>query len=224
MDDDGDVLAARPTPLVEVRPQEWALRHTEEHTIDIVPFVQILDVPCAGGEAAGGSAAEDRHFYSRAVYEVPKIFPDRIPKRSVERRPPQKAEQLVEVPTILYFSSRKLTLVVFVELLEVFKVLAHDRVWSALVSSTLTFQLVVVEIREVFKVFLQDRVRCSRLWNRSLTFQFPEVACKFSLILALQAHPQYRVMSVGNGFFALFPDFKQVRSPPRVRVRGCTDT
>ena len=33
------------------------------------------------------------------VIEVPKIFPDRVPQRLVEHRPPQKAEQLVEVPT-----------------------------------------------------------------------------------------------------------------------------
>ena len=33
------------------------------------------------------------------VIEVPKIFPDRVPQRIVERRPPQTAEQLVEVPT-----------------------------------------------------------------------------------------------------------------------------
>ena len=31
------------------------------------------------------------------VIEVPKILPDRVPQRIVERRPPQMAEQLVEV-------------------------------------------------------------------------------------------------------------------------------
>ena len=39
------------------------------------------------------------------VIEVPKIFPDRVPQRFVERRPPQTAEQLVEVPTIISYSS-----------------------------------------------------------------------------------------------------------------------
>ena len=42
---------------------------------------------------------------SHQVVEVPKIFPDRVPQRLVESRPPQKAEQLVEVPTIMSFSS-----------------------------------------------------------------------------------------------------------------------
>ena len=39
------------------------------------------------------------------VIEVPKIFPDRVPQRIVERRPLQTAEQLVEVPTIISYSS-----------------------------------------------------------------------------------------------------------------------
>ena len=39
------------------------------------------------------------------VIEVPKIFLDRVPQRLVESRPPQMAEQLVEVPTIISFVS-----------------------------------------------------------------------------------------------------------------------
>ena len=45
LDDDGDVLAARPVPLVEVRPLPVAQRHAAAHVEDIVPYVQILDVP-----------------------------------------------------------------------------------------------------------------------------------------------------------------------------------
>ena len=44
MDDDADVLAARPTPLVEVRPQPGVQRHTAVHIVDILSYVQILDV------------------------------------------------------------------------------------------------------------------------------------------------------------------------------------
>ena len=40
LDDNGDVLAARPTPLAEVRPQQGVLRHIET----FVP-VQVLDTP-----------------------------------------------------------------------------------------------------------------------------------------------------------------------------------
>ena len=39
------------------------------------------------------------------VIEVLLIFPDRVPQRLVECRPPQMAEQLMEVPTIVFFSS-----------------------------------------------------------------------------------------------------------------------
>ena len=42
---------------------------------------------------------------SHQVIEVPKISLDRVPQRLVECRPPQMAEQLVEVPTIVSFSS-----------------------------------------------------------------------------------------------------------------------
>ena len=39
------------------------------------------------------------------VIEVPKTLPDRVPQRFVERHPPQNAEQSVEVPTIVSYSS-----------------------------------------------------------------------------------------------------------------------
>ena len=55
LDDDEDVFAARPTPLVEVRPQLGVLRHTVAHIVDFSPFVQILDdpVPQMGGGTGG---------------------------------------------------------------------------------------------------------------------------------------------------------------------------
>ena len=52
LDDDGDVLAARPTPLVEVRPQPGVQRHTAEQTLETFVFVPVLGgllitvVPC----------------------------------------------------------------------------------------------------------------------------------------------------------------------------------
>ena len=45
LDDDGDVLAAWPTPLVEVRPQPGVLRHTAEQIIETFVPVQVLDTP-----------------------------------------------------------------------------------------------------------------------------------------------------------------------------------
>ena len=105
MDDDGDVLAARLTPPVEMRPQPGVLRHTAAHVVDILPFVQILDVPVP---QLGNQVVEFMQTLDTAtpvqVMAVPKLSQDRIPQRSAVRRL-QKAEQLVEVPTVLSFSS-----------------------------------------------------------------------------------------------------------------------
>ena len=76
-----------------------------EHMVETCPFVQILDapVPQLGNQVlellqkiVSSSSVEPVQ-----VIDVPKIFPDRVPQRIVERRPPQTAEQLVEVPTDL---------------------------------------------------------------------------------------------------------------------------
>ena len=97
MDDEKDVLAARPTPFVEVRPQPGVLRHTVEHIIDVLPCVQVL--MCLLVEVLQNIDT----LTPEQVIGVPKIFPDRVPQRLVERRPPQKAEQLMEVPTVVSF-------------------------------------------------------------------------------------------------------------------------
>ena len=52
LDGDGDVLAARPTPLVEVRPQPGVLRHTEAQFIETF---------------SGGSAYDRFHFWVTAA-------------------------------------------------------------------------------------------------------------------------------------------------------------
>ena len=115
----------------------------------------------------------------------------------------------------LLLSSRPLTLVVD---LEVPKVFSPNRVVLLLWSRSLTFQLLIVVFREVFKVFPKDGVQQRVLWSRTLTFQFPLVACVISLFLALQAHPQNRVMRVGKGFFALFRRFKKSATLPQHSV------
>ena len=96
MDDDGDVLA-RPTPVVEVRPQRGVLRHTVEHIIDVLPYVQVLMCLLVDVLQKIDTLTPEQ------VIEVPKILPDRVPHRIVERRPPQMAEQLVEVPAVVSF-------------------------------------------------------------------------------------------------------------------------
>ena len=66
LDDDGDVFAARPTPLAEVRPQPGVLRHTAVHIVDILSIETF--VACSGSRYSGaavgrqgvGTPAEDR--------------------------------------------------------------------------------------------------------------------------------------------------------------------
>ena len=99
LDDDGDVLAASPDRLYEVRPQGRVLRRTVEQNVDAVTFPS-LDVP----EPQMGNQLVEvlQKIDTRSLHqvtEVPKIFPVSVPQRFVESRPPQLAEQLVEVPT-----------------------------------------------------------------------------------------------------------------------------
>ena len=99
LDDDGDVLAARPSPLVEVRPQSGLQRHTVEQNIQTFVPVQVLDapVPQMGAQLVEFMQKLDTATLEQVV-EVPKLSQVRIPQRSALRRT-QKAEQLVEVPT-----------------------------------------------------------------------------------------------------------------------------
>ena len=105
--DDGDVLVARPTPLVEVRPQPGVLRHTGAHIVDFSPFVQILDdpVPQMGREQVVEFMRKiDAPALDELVVAVPKISLDRVSKRCPRPRT-RRADRLVEVPTIISYSS-----------------------------------------------------------------------------------------------------------------------
>ena len=96
---------------------------------------------------------------------------------------------------------------------EVFKV-PQARIQQRPVPSRPSTSLLV----EVSKVFSQDRVRGLR--TRSMTFLLVDAFTDFSLILALQAHPQIRVTCVGKGFFALFPFKKKKCEAHRAGGRG----
>ena len=99
----------RPGSVFDPVPQGRVERHVVEHRIEECPFVQTLDAPVP---QLGNQVLELLQKIVTAsfvepvqVIEVPKIFLDSVPQRLVERRPPQTAEQLVEVPTILSYSS-----------------------------------------------------------------------------------------------------------------------
>ena len=104
--DDGDVLAARPDRLFEVRPQPGVLQHTGAHSVDLSPFVQIHDIPVPqmGGKQVVEFMKElDSPALDEQIIAVPKISLDRVPKR-FRRLRTRKADQLVEVPTIISYS------------------------------------------------------------------------------------------------------------------------
>ena len=86
------------------------------------------------------------------------------------------------------------------------------------------FDLIVPQIQFIFRVWDTPVVQ-----HRTLTFQFPEVACMITLILVFHALPQYRVTSVEKGFFGLLPGSKKslkfAASPsPRVPARSSSWT
>ena len=97
----------RPDRLYEVRPQERDQRHTVEQIVDTVLFVPSLDVPVPQMENQLVDVCRlfDILIPEQAI-EVPKISPTpRPPRRRRVRFAEQTAEQLVEVPTIISYSS-----------------------------------------------------------------------------------------------------------------------
>ena len=99
---------ARPDRLVGVRPQERDQRHTVEQIVDTVLFAPSLDVPVPQMDNQLVEVCrlfDVRHSRGRAI-EVPKISSTpRPPRRRRVRFAEQTAEQLVEVPTIISYSS-----------------------------------------------------------------------------------------------------------------------
>ena len=96
----------QPNLLLEPQgPQLGVPRHIVEHLAYLAPMVQIRDIPVPqmGVELAVILKCVDLQAPIEQVIDVPKISQDSIQPRSVLRR--QTAEQLVEVPTIVSFSS-----------------------------------------------------------------------------------------------------------------------
>ena len=101
----------RPDRMYEVRPQERDQRHTVEQIVDSVLFAPSLDVlvPQMGNQLVDVCRLFDVLIPEQAI-EVPKISPTpRPPRRRRVRFAEQTAEQLVEVPTIISYSSLQRT-------------------------------------------------------------------------------------------------------------------
>ena len=210
--DEGDVLAARPTPLVEVRPQLGVQRHTSEQVIETFVLVQVLDAPVPQmGEVQVVEFMRkfDAPVVAETVIAVPKIPLDKTRRRLGDySRPPQMAEQL-------------LLLVQF--LLQGFSPgqgLQRTVEQNSLASH---FQVVVeaVVLVEVFKVFALDRIQ-QRTWSRTLIFQLVVVFTVFFQSWVLP-HPVVCMtlrMRILQGFLALFPVWKKCEVGVRTRGRN----
>ena len=106
-----EVLAAgsRPDRLASVRPQERVQQDPVDQVVDTAPALPILDVPVP---LMGEQLVDVLRFFDtlmpdpEQVIDVPKISLEDIPARRLCREP-QLVEQLVEVPTILYFLKQK---------------------------------------------------------------------------------------------------------------------
>ena len=96
----------RPAPLLEVLPQVGAQRHAVDQIVD-VPGLPTLDgpVPLVVEQRVDVLQILDALIpVAEQVIDVPKFFVERIPPRTSVREP-QLAEQLVEAPTIISYSS-----------------------------------------------------------------------------------------------------------------------
>ena len=206
LDDDGDVLAARPSLLVEVRPLPGVLRHTAGHIEDIVPYVQILDVPVPrlGDQVVEFLQKIDAPALVEQVITVPKISLDRIPQRSACRRP-RRAEQLVDVPTIVSYSSLQqgtAEQTIDIPVLQGrgdrgggrgstrFTPWTDQQRLAEQCMLKFQFFLVVVDwlVMEAFKFSPKDRVQQRLEEQISLTFQFRVVEVFRDLVLPLSSH------------------------------------
>ena len=97
-------------------PQAQVQNHTMEQLADVVPMVQILDVPQMVEELLEVFRLLDTQMPVEQAVAVPKISLDRIPQRSADLVP-QMVEQLVDVPTVLSLSSLQQTAEQIVDIL-----------------------------------------------------------------------------------------------------------
>ena len=210
----------RPRVLAEPRPQERVQRHTLEHIVDFVCcslMVQILDAPVP---QMVEQLPDVLRFFDRLAtvreqaIEVPKIFIVDVPMRAVLRAT-QLAEQLVEVPTIVSYSSLQRNLEQSVNIpvpgrggrIAGLQDFLPRQSPTALHGSQERISERIVEQNVDFAVGggLQDFL--------------PGQSSSASSSSPAGFHGS--ADGPGAGLFLTFPELKKVRSPPRARVWGC---
>ena len=105
--DEVSATGSRLDRLAGVRPQERVQQHPADQIVDTAPALPILDVPVP---LMGEQLVDVLCFFdtlcpvAEQVIDVPKISLEDIPARRLCREP-QLVEQLVEVPTVVSYSS-----------------------------------------------------------------------------------------------------------------------
>ena len=175
----------RPDRLYEVRPQERDQRRTVEQNVDTALFLPSLDVPVP--QMANQLLEVCRQLDTpipEQVIEVPKISSSRQSHRRRVRFAEQTAEQLVEVPTIISYSSLR---GIVEQNVDIPAPLGRGRlhlveqiIVQGLPSKSLTFQL-----RVVAKIFLLQRrlahPRRRLSWRASSLLRTTMCGCSFLL-------------------------------------------
>ena len=185
----------RPNLLLEPQgPQAGIQRHTMEHIADVVPMVQILDIPVLqGADLAGGGGEAPRFPHPRAGYRSAEDLAGQGPASSYGGRFTPVADGgtvggSADDHFLLYAADCRAdhghssSSGSGGEVAEVYKVFVQDRVLQQRVwSRSLNFQFLSVGGREVevFKVFSLDRIQ-QRMWSGLLTCQLVEVLKVFS--------------------------------------------
>ena len=209
---------SRPPCLGEPRgKQDQDQLRTMEQLADVVPMVQILDIPVP---QMVDQLADVMRFFDtlqpvpEQAIEVPKVLLDDVPVRTPVRDM-QLAEQLVEVPTIISYSSLLRTVEQHVDIPVPRRGGRHPGLqgFSSGQSSTATPSS-KKRISDRIVEQIVDPVSRGRLLG-----SFPGHGSSSS---HSPAGDEERADELGRRvFFALFPKLKKVRSWLRTRVREC---
>ena len=213
VDDVRAALGSWPDRLSEVRPQERAQRRTVQQIVDPVLLPTLDDpAPQMVGQLLNLAQFLDTPSPDpEQVIEVPKILSDDVPMRT-QVCEPQLAELLVEVPTIVSFSSLQRIVEQNVDNPIVgsgtgggLSGFLQGQNYSRLPSRSLTIQFRPSVLVEICKFFPRDSVHRSGLRTRSLTFQFHvEVLKIFLKLFIVQGfRPICRTRQI-KGFFLHF--------------------
>ena len=205
---DEDTEGARPDRLFEVRPQERDQWRTVEQIVDNTLIVPSLDVPVPQMENQLVEVCRqlDTLIPEQAI-EVPKISSSSRHCRRRVRFAEQTAEQLVEVPTIISYSSLlQLTMEQNVDIPVLGRGGRNAGLQGFLPRQSSTVQLAS---QERISERIVEQIVDSRVFGGGLQDFRPGQSSSAS-----SSSPAGFADELGEGFFALFPERKSAKVGP----------